>query len=293
MADVGTILVTGGVGTVGSEVVRLLLAAGHSVRATAHFPDYEAESRAVAADFVEVEYLRPETLEPALRGVSRLLIIVPETPDTRRATKNIMKAAEIDGVQRVVKLSFLNAGSGKGGRIPEWHARSEQVVREAGIPWTILRPNLFMQNFATLYGPSIITKGAFRLPLGMGKVSYVDVRDVAAVAVAALVEDGLEGRTLDLTGPEAYSHDRIAEILSTATGSTVRYVDENGSDARVCLERVGKVAEVAAGLEELWEGVRAGDFAVVSPTIPEVLGRPAIDFGTFARDYRHFFVPAE
>lgn len=293
MGNVGTILVTGGVGTVGSEVVRLLLAAGHSVRATAHFPDYEAEARAVAADFVEVEYLRPETLEPALRGVSRLLIIVPETPDSQRATRNLVKAAEIDGVERVVKLSFLNAGSGRGGRVPEWHARSEKVVRSSQIPWTILRPNLFMQNFATLYGPSIITKGAFRLPLGDGRVSYVDVRDVAAVAAAALVGDGLEGQTLDLTGPEAYSHERIAEMLSTATGSTVRYVDENGSDARVCLERVGKVAELTAGLEELWEGVRAGDFATVSPVVNDVLGRPAIGFETFAEDYRQLFVPTE
>lgn len=115
MGNVGTILVTGGVGTVGSEVVRSLLAGGHSVRATAHFPDLEAESRVSAADYVEVEYLRPETLKVALRGVSRMLIIVPETPDTRRATRNIMKAAELSGVERVVKLSFLNAGSGKGG----------------------------------------------------------------------------------------------------------------------------------------------------------------------------------
>lgn len=293
MADIGTILVTGGVGTVGSEVVRLLLAAGHRVRATAHFPDLEAESRVAAVDYVEVEYLRPETLETALRGVSRLMIIVPETPDSRRATANLMKAAEIDGVERVVKLSFLNAGTDKGGRVPQWHARAEKVVRASDVPWTILRPNLFMQNFATLYGPSIITQGGFRLPLGDGRVSYVDVRDVAAVAVTAMVDDGFEGRTLDVTGPEAYSHDRIAEMLSAAVGSPVHYVDENGSDARVCLERVGEGAELAAGLEELWEGVRAGDFAAVSPVVPDVLGRPAIGFADFARDYRQLFVPTE
>lgn len=125
-------------------------------------------------------------------------------------------------------------------------------------------------------------------------MSYVDVRDVSAVAVEALVgEGGLEGRTLDLTGPEAHSHQRIAEIISAATGTAVCYVDENGSDARVCLERVGRVAEMVAGLEELWEGVRAGDFAAVSPVVQEVLGRPAIDFRTFVQDYRRLFVPAE
>lgn len=293
MADAGTILVTGGVGTVGSKVVGRLMAGGHRVRATAHSPDQAADTRATAADFVEVEYLRPETLEPALKGVTRLLVIVPETPDSRKATANLMRAAEDADVERVVKLSFLNADSGRGGRLVRWHGLSEKAVKASQIPWTILRPNLFMQNFATLYGPSIITRGAFRLPLGDGRVSYVDARDVVDVAVAALLDDGLQGRELDLTGPEAYSHEQIAKVLSRVVGSPVRYVDEFGSDARVCLECVGQAAELAVGLEELWEGVRDGVFATVSPAVEEVLGRPPMGFEAFAADHRKLFRTAE
>jgi len=284
-----TILVTGGVGVVGSQVVRRLLAAGRRVRATTHYPDPMAGSRAAAVDYVEVDYLSPETLPPAFRDVRRLLLVVPESPDSIVATRNIVRAACDAGVSRIVKVSFLNAGSGRGGRLPEWHARAEALVTATETSWTILRPNLFMQNFATLYGPSVIARGTFRLPVGDGRVSYVDVRDVADVVVAALAGDRLEGRRVDLTGPRALSHVEIAEILSRVLGQRIEYSDEAGSDARVCLERVGRAAELPAALEELWEAVRAGEFAVVDPAVPEILGRPATAFETFVRDYRESF----
>jgi uncharacterized protein YbjT (DUF2867 family) len=287
-----TILVTGGVGTVGREVVSLLLAGGERVRATAHFPDRLIEARAVAVDYVEVDYLRPKSLAPAFRDVTSLLLVVPETPDSSRATRNLVAAAGEAGVRRVVKLSFLNAGSGRGGRLLEWHAESEEYVRSGSRSWTILRPNLFMQNFATLYRPSIVALGSFRLPLGEGRVSYVDVRDVAAVAVAALLSDKLHSRALDLTGPSAHSHEEVAGFLSRSAGKQISYVDEIGSDARVCLERVGAGAQLPAALEELWAAVRAGDFAAVSPVVAQVLGRPPIDFATFAADHRRVFNPA-
>jgi uncharacterized protein YbjT (DUF2867 family) len=287
-----TILVTGGVGTVGKEVVRRLLAAGEKVRATAHYPDPRAEAPAGAVDYVEVDYLRPGSLTPALRGVSRLLLIVPETPESCQATSNLMDAAGAAGVSRVVKLSFLNAGAGRGGRLMDWHAGSEEMVRQCAATWTILRPNLFMQNFVTMYGPSIKALGSFRLPLGQGRVSYVDVHDVAAVAVEALLRDDLSGRELDLTGPAALTHDEIAAVLSEAGGRQIGYVDGIGSDARVCLERVGRVAELPAALDELWEAVREGHFAAVSPAVEEVLGRPPIDFATFAARHRKDFQPA-
>jgi uncharacterized protein YbjT (DUF2867 family) len=284
-----TILVTGGVGVVGTQVVRRLFAAGQRVRATTHYPDPLAGTRAAAVDYIEVDYLSPSTLPPAFRDVGRLLLIVPESPDSVAATRNIIDAACDAGVSRIVKVSFFNAGTGRGGRLPEWHARAEAEVTAAGASWTILRPNLFMQNFATLYGPSIIARGAFRLPVGDGRVSYIDVRDVADVVVEALLTDDLEGRHVDLTGPAAVSHEEIADVLSRVLGRRIDYVDEAGSDARVCLERVGRAAELPAGLEELWEGVRAGEFAAVDPAVSDILGRPATDFETFAHDCRASF----
>jgi uncharacterized protein YbjT (DUF2867 family) len=287
-----TILVTGGVGTVGKEVVSRLLAAGEKVRATAHYPDPRAETPAGAVDYVEVDYFRPGSLETAMRGVSRLLVIVPETPESCQATRNLMDAAEAAGVSRVVKLSFLNAGTGRGGRLMDWHAGSEEMVRRGAAAWTILRPNLFMQNFVTLYGPSIRALGSYRLPLGRGRVSYVDVHDVAAVAVEALLRDALSGRELDLTGPAALTHEEIAAVLSETGERQISYVDGIGSDARACLERVGRVAELPAALDELWEAVREGQFAAVSPVVEEVLGRPPVDFASFAARHRKDFQPA-
>jgi uncharacterized protein YbjT (DUF2867 family) len=289
MAD--TVLVTGGVGTVGSEVVRRLVAAGERVRATAHFPDYGAETRARGIDYVEVDYHDRHTLRTAFDGVGRLFLIVPESPGSEPATRNLMEAAAEAGVRRVVKLSFLNADKRVGGRLLRWHHQAERAVLESGIPVTVLRPNLFMQNFVTLYGPSIVALGSLRLPLADARVSYVDVRDVADVAVAVLLGDGHVGREYDLTGPEAVSHEQIAAVLSRVTGRPIRYLDEVGSDARLRLERVGACAQVAPSLEELWASVRAGDFAVVSAAVRDLLGREPFSFERFATDHAAAFAP--
>jgi uncharacterized protein YbjT (DUF2867 family) len=100
------------------------------------------------------------------------------------------------------------------------HRQAEKIIEESGIPYTFLRPNEFMQGFINFQGPSIKNNNAFYLPAQDAKVTIVDVHDIAAVAVQALItnNDKHKNKTYLITGPEALSYYQAADILSNATG---------------------------------------------------------------------------
>jgi uncharacterized protein YbjT (DUF2867 family) len=114
---------------------------------------------------------------------------------------------------------------GRAAIFPRQHADSEDYLRASGVACTSLRPNGFMQNFVNYHAPTINTQGVFYGSQADGKVSHIDIRDIAAVAVKVLTGDGHEGKAYTLTGREALSNARIAEILSDGTGREIRYVD--------------------------------------------------------------------
>jgi len=173
------ILVTGASGRAGAEMVKSLRTAGARVRAAIHYPDHDAESRADAVEYVEVDFDRPETLETAFRGVDKAVLITPEEATMVKMTASLLDAAERAGVGYLLRVSFIHADAGIGGRLLRWHQEAEQLVAASPIPSTTLRPNSYMQNFVTMYAPSIFTRGAFFTPMGQGRISYVDGRDVA------------------------------------------------------------------------------------------------------------------
>lgn len=125
----------------------------------------------------------------------------------------------------------------------------ERRIDESGIPRTHLWPNAFMQNFRR-FAPLIRERGAFYAPLGDARVSLVEIEDVAAVTVAALVEDGHEGETYEITGPEAISYAECAAILSNELGREVRYVSVSDDEARAALAKAGIGPEAAHALVE-------------------------------------------
>ena len=126
-------------------------------------------------------------------------------------------------MRHIVKLSQLAADPGSPVRFLRYHAAVEQAIRASGLAYTFLRPNLFMQGLLG-FRASIVAEGRFFAAAGDAKISAVDVRDIAAVAAAALTE-GHEGRTYDITGPEALTHAEMAERLSAALGRRVEFVD--------------------------------------------------------------------
>jgi uncharacterized protein YbjT (DUF2867 family) len=281
------VLVTGASGRAGGVMVRRLRDAGAQVRAAIHYPDHDAESRAAAVDYVEVDFDRPQTLDTAFQGIEKAVVITPEETSMVSMTANLVNAAERAGVGLLLRVSFIHAGSGVGGPLLDWHQEAEEIVRASSIPSVILRPNSYMQNFLTMYQPSIFTHGAFFTPMGRGRISYVDGRDVADTAVEILLAGGHEDATYSLTGPDSLSHDEIADILSGETGQAIRYVDVGEDDACVALHRRGASAALVQALCELWLAMRHDEFAPTADGVEKVTARSPQSFEEFVREHRH------
>lgn len=280
------VLVTGATGRAGTEMVRRLAAAGVRVRAASHFPDREALTRTEAVDYIEVDFSRPETLETAFRGIDKAVLITPEDAAMVRMTTHLLEAAAAAEVRHIVRVSFVNAGSGTGGPLLEWHRQAEEAVAASAIPFTCLRPNAYMQNYLTMYGPSIFLRGAFYTPMGRGRISYIDARDVADAAVTALLSDGHENKTYSLTGQQALSHDEIAEILSREIGWPIKYVDVGEDHACAALQRRGATPALIDALCELWMAMRNDEFSAVTGDFKALTGRDPVLFADFVREHR-------
>jgi uncharacterized protein YbjT (DUF2867 family) len=282
------ILVTGGTGTVGKEVVRELAAAGASTRVLVRTPEKAAPLKGLKVDFMIGDLDRPATLGPALKGVEAVFLLTGADPRQAEIQGNMVKAAKAAGVKRIVKLSALGTDDKSPVALSRWHRQTEKEIEASGMAWTFLRPHYFMQN--TLgFAPTIKAQGAFYAPLGDAKVAMVDVRDVAAVAAKALFMPGHEGKVYDVTGPEAVSYHDVAAALSEAAGKTVKYVPVGFNDARKAMSGAGMPAWLVDDLIKLNEAFAAGHGAAVSPAAEKVLGRKGTSFRKFAGDYAAAF----
>ena len=265
------ILITGANGTVGNEVARQLVAAGVPFRA---FVRSEAKAKNLPAGIAEIaigDFAKPATLDAALQGVDRVFLASFDSPELPDLQGNFIDAAKRVGVRHIARLSAMGADPEASTQLIQWHGLAERRLESSRLSFTHLRPNWFMQNFL-LYAIG----GVIRLPVGDAKTSFVDVRDIAAVAVKTLVREGHEGKTYTLTGPQALTHNEVAAELSAATGKTVKY------------EAVppAKWAESwPESLVELYAVCAAGEHAEVTPAVERVTGKPSCSFASFARDF--------
>lgn len=198
------ILVTGATGTTGREVVHELCKRSRRVRAIVRDPGKASSIQPNDAQRVVADLMRPEILDSALDGVHCVFLLAANTPHQVRMETNLVSAAQRAGVHRVVKLSVLGASRNSRSVIARWHREAEELVERSGMSFTQLRANFFMQNMLG-FAPSIRKQGSFFLPVRNAKAGAVDVRDLAAVAAVALVENGHEGRTYTITGLESIS----------------------------------------------------------------------------------------
>jgi len=174
-------------------------------------------------------------------------------------------------------------------RFLRYHAVVEDAIASSRMAFTYLRPNLYMQGLLG-FRSSIATEGRFFASAGDAPVSIVDVRDIAAVATTALTEEGHEGRTYDITGPEALTHAEMASVFTTVLGRPVLYVDLPEAAMRDGLIRFGFPEWQADGLIEDYAHYRRGEASAVSTAVEDVTGQPPSSFRQFVQDYRHAFL---
>jgi uncharacterized protein YbjT (DUF2867 family) len=187
----------------------------------------------------------------------------------------------------------LSAMGGREAIFPRQHAQSEDYILSSGVPYTFLRPNGFMQNMVNYNAPTINTQNAFYGSEGDGRVSHIDIRDVAAVALKALTEDGHLGKAYTLTGPEALTNTEIAQILADDLGREIRYVNLPPAQIKQALLAAGVPEWNADALLDLQRLYREGKAATVTRDVEQILGRKPVSFAQFSRDYKHAFEAQE
>lgn len=284
-----TILVLGATGNISSQVVKQLSAAGADTRAAVHSISKADAIKGAGVSFVEIDFNKPETFPAAFAGVDKVFLLTPPFPNMAEITANLVEAAKQAGVKYIVKQSGWGTGAEPRATLLTWQRDGEKIIEASGIPYTFLRPNSFMQNYANTNARTIKTQSTFYKPMGDAKVSLVDVRDIAAVAVAALMQSGHEGKAYDISGAEALSNQEIAEILSTVVGRKITYVDVSDDKASQGMKSAGMPEVLVNAFMELNRIQRAGHASVVSPVVEQVTGKKPITFEQFARDYVEAF----
>jgi uncharacterized protein YbjT (DUF2867 family) len=224
-ASEGTILVTGASGLAGSAVIREFVRSGTRVRALVR---NRANARTWEAfptvEVVEGDMLRPETLTEKFSGVDRVLLISSSNPQMVETQCRFIDAAKNSSVRHIVKFSGLSVADVDSPFIfARMHAEIESYLQGSTLSWTHFRPGQFMTEYLREV-PTIVAQGALFLPLKDAKLAPVDVADIAKAAFLLLTTPGHEGKTYAMSGPESLNMGEIAEQISLAVGSTVRYV---------------------------------------------------------------------
>lgn len=279
------ILVTGATGTVGSQVAKQLCERGVQAVAAVHTAGKATAIEAHCAEVRVADYHDEAQVAELFRGVRKVFLATPVTPDQIELGDRLIAAADAAGVDHIVKLSIIGADEEPGIMMGRWHRHMEKVIEGSGMRWTFLRPNCFMQDYAGSWGSAIGPEGRITLPTGGGKMSFIDARDVAAVAVEALLGDGHDGRAYTLTGEVALSNAQIAELFTHVLERPVQFVDVPEADARAGLERAGAPEPLVTAVLELWALQKRGGSAVVTGTFEELTGRSPGSLSQFIRDH--------
>lgn len=283
-----TLLITGATGTVGRELTRLLAERPIPFRAMVRSAK-DTESTALAgAEVVTGNFDDPATLAQALTGIKRAFLLTPSSEAAEAQQLRFVAEAKRAGVQQIIKLSQFAARPDSPVRFLRYHAVVEQAIRESGMAFTFLRPNLFMQGLLG-FRDLIVAQGKFFAAIGDARISAVDVRDIAAVAAAALTEPGHEGRTYTLTGPQALTHAQMADELATALGRPVTFVNVAPEAMRDALEKARFPDWQADGLLEDYAHYARNEATEISPDVQMTTGQPPRSFADFARDYAPAF----
>ena len=286
MAPSGTILVTGATGNVGREVIKELRSRRQRIVA-AVLDDKDAQRAGDGVEKISFDFGRPETFAPALAGIEKLFLMrPPQIADVERYLHPVIDAAQTAGVKQIVFLSLMGVNP----RVP--HYKVEQKILASGIPYTFLRPSFFMQNLDTVYRDEIRVRDELFIPAGKARTSFIDVRDIGAVAGLTLAMDGHLNKAYELTGSEALDYYEVADIFTKVQGRRISYLRPTPAEYAARQKTLGVQDEFIDVMRSLYWTVRLGIGKRMTPELRELLGRPPITMAQYAVDFKERFAAA-
>jgi uncharacterized protein YbjT (DUF2867 family) len=271
---VGKILVVGAAGNVGTPLVQALVAGGATVKAATRSGKPIAGAETIALDLGATG-----AFDAALDGVEAVYLLAPT------GTMNVfdLLAPAVDAAaKRRVKVVLQTAlGVDADEAIP--YRRVERRLESSGTPYVVLRPNWFADNFHTFWRAGL-DHGVIAVPAGDGRSSFIDTRDIAASAAAALTSPRFDGHAFDLTGPEALGYADAAAILSDVVRKPIRYTPIDDAAFIDMLAGAGVPRPYAEFLAGLFHPVRGGWTARVTDHVAQLTGRAPRSLRTYASD---------
>jgi len=287
------LLVTGATGNVGKAVLSEL--AGHPVAVRAFTRDAarlgpSGCSIAANIEVVQGDLADSESVRHALQGVEAVFLASSFSPQMIVLQTKLLTAAKAAGVKRIVQLSGIGANSEICcARALRWLGQLEKLAQSSGLQVTYLRPTFFMQNLLQ-FGGSIASQSLIAGPFRDGQWTWVDARDVGAVAAKTLLDDSHAGQTYTVTGTESLTYAQVAERLGRVLEKPIRYVDITANETRGRLQAAGMSPVMIEATLELWDAC-ASNLINVAPNdvVERIIGRPPRSFEQFARDYQQRF----
>ena len=218
------ILITGATGKTGSATAKSLGEKGETFRALIRNEEKKEGLESLGGEVVIGSIENTEVVNQSMQGVKTVLVLLPNSESQLALEKQLVDSAKQAGVERIVKMSSIEATPDATSPIPKLHLESEEYIKQSGLAWTMIKPNFYMQNLLASAG-TIKEQGKIFLPMGEGKTGMIDTTDVGKVLAKVLSEDGHESMNHEITGPEILSFYEVAEIFSQALGKQVDYVD--------------------------------------------------------------------
>ena len=269
-------LVIGASGTVGTELVRLLLSRGQSVlQATSRKPSRPGQ--------VQIDLLGGAGVAAAFAQADRAFLLSPPGHVNQDELLNpLIDAARAAGLKKVVLMSAMGANADDNSPL----RKAELHLERSGMAWNVIRPNWFMQNFNSYWLAGIQQQGKILLPVGRAKGSFIDARDIAAVATELLLRNDFDRRDFDLTGAEALDHDQVAALLSSASGHPIIYEEITPEAMRQALLGAGLPPGYTEFMLVILGYFKAGYAERTTDAVATITGRAPTSFAQYARDHR-------
>ena len=276
------ILVIGATGSVGFEVAKLLSDSNKPVKIAVRDPEKAKSINLKNAELIHFEYQNPDTFKSAFEDVEKLLIVSP--PSYLNLQDIVIKAIDsaiAKGVKRIVNISAFSAES----ELDKPMKQIEDHIKRTGVDFVILRPNCYMQNFKDLFRNLIIQENQISIPAHNAKTSFIDIRDVAAVAVKALKEKHLNNQIVKLTGKQSLNMHVVAHLFSENLNKEIEYSDISEELFEKSLKAAGWPTGTIMGTLQLCSHVKKGETALITDSVEKILNREPIIFEQFIKDF--------
>ncbi|MEI6767001.1 MAG: NmrA family NAD(P)-binding protein [Bacteroidota bacterium] len=281
------IFVTASSGNIGSQIVKLLIAANADF--TAGISQRE-EGKSFSYPTQIIDFADKNALSETFKGFDTLFLLVPMHPLMVDWAKNAVDAAKIAGIKHIVRSSGMGTNVQSPYKISKLQGTIDEYIKSSGCSFTITAPNNFMQNFIS-YHANDIKNGIVYMPTGHGNVSWIDVRDIAAVNAAILQNPSkFAGHTIDITGGESLSYADCLRIISEAIGKTVSFIDipeQAAIDGMKQYHMPEFVIEVMSSLNAL---IKAGKAEAVGNSVSEITGKSPILFSEFVHENVNYWI---